>query len=559
MPSSSSSRHTTESELAAENLALREELEEARETIRALRSGEVDALVVTGPNGVEILTLQGSEKLAASVFEQATEAILVCDSSGRIIRASKAAHDLCRRNPLLQQFDSVFPLFTHSSGSARASVHPTEFAKLLDAAKEEPLKGMEVQYECRSGETRYLLLSASPWIGTSNEFLGCIIILTDITVLKDAERLLARAAEEARRKTKAREDFIAILAHELRNPLAPIRNSIAVMRLIEKQDPRLQQFFNIIDRQATHVVRMIDDLLDVSRLERGKLNMHKQAVNLRPLLNNAIETCIPQSTQDRREIAISLPAEELILNADPIRLEQVISNVLGNAIKFTGEGGHIWIAAERVENNAVLRIRDDGIGISNDMLQTIFSMFSQEEHSKSKGGLGIGLALVTQILKLHGGEIHATSPGPGKGSEFIITLPLSQSTSASQAKPASPPISQPAKKVLIIEDNPDSRESLSVLLSLWGHEVQVAENGRRGVELALSRVPDFALIDVNLPDITGYEVAKQIREQLKDKITLVALTGYGQPEDFSRTKSAGFDKHLVKPANVDALCQILNA
>jgi signal transduction histidine kinase/CheY-like chemotaxis protein len=560
-PSSSSghSNNQIESNLAAENLALREEIEEARETIRALRSGEVDALVVTGPNGIEILTLQGSEKLAASVFEQATEAILVCDSSGRIIRASKAAHDLCGRNPLLQQFDSVYPLFTQVPGSPRTNVHPTDFAKLLDAAKQKPLRGMEVLYECQSGETRYLLLSASPWIGLSDEFLGCVIILTDITVLKDAQRSLAKAADEARHQSKAREDFIAILAHELRNPLAPIRNSIAAMRMIEKQDPRLRQSFDIVDRQVSHVVRMIDDLLDISRLERGKLNMDKQPVSLHPLINRAVETCTPQPNQDRREITISLPADELILNADPMRLEQVISNVLGNAIKFTRDGGHIWIAAERVENYAVLRIKDDGLGISNDMLPKIFSMFSQEEHSKSKGGLGIGLALVTQILKLHGGEIRATSAGPGRGSEFIISLPLSQTPLDPQAKPMLPTISQPAKNVLIVEDNADSRESLSVLLSLWGHEVEVAENGQRGLDLALAKTPDIAFIDVNLPDMNGYQVANQIRERLKDKVTLVALTGYGQPEDFSRTKDAGFDKHLVKPADMDALRQVFES
>ena len=530
----------------AEINALREELEEARETIRALRSGEVDALVVQGAKGAEILTLQGTEKLAASVFEQATEAIIVCDAAGQVIRASKAAHDLCSHNPLLQQFDSAFPIFNGQS----EQVHPTDFAKLRDKLKEVPVKGMEVLFVCKSGEKRNLLLSASPWLGLSDEFLGCVIILTDITQLKTAERSLAQAAAEAQGQSRARGDFIAVLAHELRNPLAPIRNSVAAMRMSQTQDPILRRSCDIVDRQVTNMVRMIDDLLDISRLERGKLDLRIQAVDLGAVIRHAVESCSYLVNQDRH-LTISLPKDALILDADAVRLEQVISNLVGNAAKFTRPDGHIWISAERSGNQVLLRVRDDGAGISKEMLPKIFSMFAQDDNAKSKGGLGIGLALVSQILKLHGGSVEATSPGLGMGSEFVVRLPLSSNNG--RKSDAERPIGlkkHTPQHVLVVEDNPDSRESLSLLLSLWGHTVDAAENGQRGVELALSGKPKIAFIDVNLPDLDGYQVARSIRAGLKKEITLIALTGYGQPEDVARALSAGFDRHLVKPADI---------
>jgi PAS domain S-box-containing protein len=532
--------------------ALREELEEARETIRALRNGEIDALVVQSARGAEILTLQGAEKLAASVFEQATEAIIVCDASGKIIRASKAAHDLCSHNPLLQQFDSVFPLFNAEA----ERIHPTDFARLRDKVKDVPLRGMEVLFECKRGIKRNLLLSASPWIGTYDEFLGCIIILTDITELKSAQRSLSKAANDAQEQNRARGDFIAVLAHELRNPLAPIRNSVAFMRMKQMQDPILRRSLDIVDRQVTNMVRMIDDLLDISRLERGKLNLKKQPADLGAIIRHATESCPYLLNHERRHVTISLPQEALILDADVVRLEQVISNLVGNAAKFTPPDGHIWISAERTSNEVIVRVKDDGAGISEEMLPKIFSMFSQVDHSKSKGGLGIGLALVWQILKLHGGSVQAISAGLGKGSEFIVSLPLSPAGRKPKDEPPVAITKHRPQHVLVVEDNADSRESLALLLSLWGHTVDSAENGRRGVELALSRKPSIAFVDVNLPDIDGYQVARSIRAELQDNITLIALTGYGQPEDVTRALAAGFNRHLVKPADVLELNKI---
>lgn len=541
--------------LRAENEALRDEVEEARETIRALRSGEVDALVITGANGAEILTLQGSEKLAASVFEQATEAILVCDSTGQIIRASKAAHDLCGHNPLLQHFDSVFVLVAAHGPGQLNTIHATNFAMLCHAAREIPVRGVEVQFD-RKNESHHLLLSASPWLGVSEEFLGCVIILTDITVLKNAERSLARAANDAQGQSKAREDFIAILAHELRNPLAPIRNAIAALRLQKNQDPALSRSFDIIDRQVLNMLRMIDDLLDISRLQRGKLTLSRHPVNLISIVNNALETCGHLVDRNQRQLTVDLPSQDIVLDADPVRLEQVVSNLVGNAAKFTKSGGHITITSECTDNAVVLRIKDDGIGISPEMLPKIFSMFSQEDHAKSKGGLGIGLALVSQIVKLHGGEIEARSDGVGKGSEFVLKLPLA-GPSPVPASVAVGTTTQPSRRVLVIEDQADNCETLCMLLTMWGHKVESAENGGRGIELALANKPEFAIVDLNLPDMDGYDVARRIRAELKNEIRLIALTGYGRLEDMERSRAAGFDTHLVKPADTEKLTQIL--
>jgi signal transduction histidine kinase/CheY-like chemotaxis protein len=552
--STPSTRTDNLAQLRAENEALREEMEEARETIRALRNGEVDALVIAGANGAEILTLQGSEKLAASVFEQGTEAILVCDSTGQIIRASKAAHDLCGHNPLLQHFDSVFRLVAAHGPGELNTLHSTNFARLCHATREIPVRGFEVQFDCKN-ESHHLLLSASPWVGVSEEFLGCVITLTDITVLKNAELSLAKAADDAQGQSKAREDFIAILAHELRNPLAPIRNAIAALRLRKNQDPALSRPFDIIDRQVLKMLRMIDDLLDISRLQRGKLALSRQAASLNSIVNNALETCGHLVDRNQRQLAVSLPSEDIVINADPVRLEQVVSNIVGNAVKFTNPGGHISINAECTENAVVLRIKDDGIGISPEMLPKIFSMFSQEEHAKSKGGLGIGLALVSQIVKLHGGEIEAMSEGVGKGSEFVLTLPFSP-LSPVPSSGAIGTTTQPSHRVLVIEDHADNCETLCMLLTMWGHKVESAQNGRRGIELALASKPEFAIVDLNLPDMEGYEVARRIRAELKNKVRLIALTGYGRPEDMERSSAAGFDMHLVKPADAAKLIEI---
>jgi signal transduction histidine kinase len=543
-----------EAQIMAENQNLREELEEARETIRALRNGEVDALVISGAHGAEILTLQGTEKIAASVFEQAMEAIIVCDGDGRIVRASKAAHELCGHNPLLQQFDSIFAL-TRSGPANEDRGERGErgeltlsFDRLCSRTR---LRGVEVLLRRKDGTQRHLLLGVSPWLGADGNLLGCVLILTDITALKQAEESLAEAATEARGQSQQRADFIAVLAHELRNPLAPIRNSVAAIR--HHKNPEIARPCEIIERQVNHMVRMVEDLLDISRIERGKLTLRLQTIDLGAAIAHAVEICGHLIHCDGRQLIVSMPSTEVMVDADPVRLEQIISNVLCNAAKFTNQGGHIWVKMEPVELEAVITIRDDGVGISPELLPKIFTMFSQEGRAVAKGGLGIGLGLVFQLLKLHGGRIEARSAGEGKGSEFIIRLPLSRKKFDHAGENMTAKTVRRPRRVLIVEDNADSRESLSMLLSLWGHKVESAEDGQSAIAAAIKSKPEFALIDVNLPDMDGYQVAKRIRASLENNVVLVALTGYGQPEDRARATAAGFDRHLTKPADLKVL------
>jgi PAS domain S-box-containing protein len=374
----------------------------------------------------------------------------------------------------------------------------------------------------------------------------------------DVTELTQRAAELGEMNQR-KDEFLATLAHELRNPLAPIRNSVQVMRLRGPADP----LHDVIDRQVSHLTRLVDDLLDVSRVTQGKVRLRTERVELAQAVADAVETCRPFIDAKTQELAVSLtPA--LVLEADPTRLAQVVGNILTNASKYTPEKGHIWLSAGREAGQVVLRVRDDGIGIREDMLPRVFDLFVQSERAqdRSQGGLGIGLTLVKSLVELHGGTVEAHSEGPGRGSEFVVRLPLLPGDAAVAARDApeaaAPP---PSRRVLVVDDNLDAAESLAMVLRLEGHEVQAVHEGAAVLEAARAFRPDVVLLDIGLPDgLTGYDLAPRLREapNLED-VLLVALTGYGQEEDKRRAKQAGFDAHLTKPAAPGALQALLAA
>jgi PAS domain S-box-containing protein len=378
---------------------------------------------------------------------------------------------------------------------------------------------------------------------------------TDITKRKKAERALKEA-------DRRKDEFLAVLAHELRNPLAPIRNSLHILRLSAQHDPVAERIGEMMERQVNHMVRLVDDLLEVSRITRGKIELHKESVELAAIVRSAVETSRPLIDAAGHELALSIPADPLTLEGDSVRLAQVLANLLNNAAKYTEPGGHIWLTARREVDEVVISVRDTGVGIPPEMLPRVFELFTQlDRHAdRAQGGLGIGLTLVKSLVEMHGGSVEASSEGAGRGSEFVVRLPLGTAALPTHdpGKAARPSDVLALRRVLVVDDNRDAAESLSMLLKLLGADVHVAYNGPDALEALAKYKPAVVLLDIGMPGMDGHEVARRIRQQSEfQDVTLIALTGWGQEADRQRSQSAGFDYHLIKPADVDALQNLL--
>jgi signal transduction histidine kinase len=373
-------------------------------------------------------------------------------------------------------------------------------------------------------------------------------------------RLIRQLREEDERK----DEFLATLAHELRNPLAPIRNAAQYLRLKGPADPGMQNARDIIDRQVRQMTRLVDDLLDISRISRGKVVLRRERVSLGLILRNAVESGRPLIDEAGHDLAVTVPPEPLFVDGDAARLAQVFGNLLTNAAKYTDRGGRIRLAAEREGSDVVVSVRDTGIGIAPDYLPRLFDMFSQVDPAleRSQGGLGIGLALVKSLVDMHGGRVEARSDGLGRGSEFVVRLPLlvtpADTEPVSRGPGAGRPAGGPGRRVLVADDNVDSAESLAMMLAVMGHEVRAAHDGQAAVELAEEFRPDVMLLDIGMPRMNGYEAARTVRGRGWGRgVVLVALTGWGQDEDKRRADEAGFDHHLTKPVDPDALISLL--
>ena len=368
-------------------------------------------------------------------------------------------------------------------------------------------------------------------------------------------------AEELANKDRRKDEFLAMLAHELRNPLAPVRNSLQIIRTKYTGDPLLEQMGDMMSRQVGHMARLVDDLLDASRISRGQVQLKKERVELATIVARGVEASRSLIDLRGHELSTSLPREPVYLDADPVRLTQVVGNLLNNAAKYTEQGGRIWLTAHREGDEAVIGVRDTGIGIPEEMLPRVFDLFTQVDPTldRSQGGLGIGLTLVRTLVEMHGGTVSVTSDGPGAGSEFFVRLPALPGESDDTARqPAAEKAAVVPRRILIVDDNVDSADSLAMLLNLVGHEVWTAYDGASGILAAVEHRPQVILLDIGLPRMDGYEVARRLRQDPRTSgVTLVAMTGYGQPEDRRRTGEAGFDHHLVKPADLDELAELL--
>jgi signal transduction histidine kinase len=381
-----------------------------------------------------------------------------------------------------------------------------------------------------------------------------------------AERTRVEQALKAADRHK--DEFLAMLAHELRNPLAPILNAVQLIRKKPLSDPQLLWSRDLIERQLGHLTRLVDDLLDVSRITRGKINLSRETVEVADLVARAVETVQPLIVEHGHRLTLDVARESIRVFGDPLRLTQAVGNVLSNAAKYTENGGHINLTARQVDGIVEIRVQDTGIGIPSDLQPLIFDMFTQLHHQTghAQSGLGIGLALVRKLLEMHGGSVTAFSEGNGQGSEFLITLPvISNETNAANGHAAVDSDSdagaeavQVRRRILVADDNSDALESLATLLELSGHEVFSAANGALALESAERHLPEVALLDIGMPKLDGYEVARRIRAQpWGRRITLVALTGWGQESDRRRSGEAGFDSHLVKPLDLDKLTALL--
>ena len=371
-----------------------------------------------------------------------------------------------------------------------------------------------------------------------------------------AERAARDGAEAANR---SKDEFLAMLGHELRNPLAPIRTAVQLMKL--RGDSRAGREYEIIERQVSHLGRLVDDLLDVSRVARGLISLSRQPIEAAEIVDKAVEMVTPLFTQRAQHLAVAVPRTGLRMNADPVRLAQVLANLLDNAAKYTPPGGRVWLSAERQGGAVVIRVRDDGGGITPELLPRVFDLFVQGAQSvaRPEGGLGLGLALVKSFVGLHGGTVSAASGGAGQGSEFEVRLPA-LATAEIAATPVTTriPVNQQGKRILVVDDNEDAGEMLAELLRTMGHEVQVALDGPTALRQLRAFPAEVAILDLGLPVMDGFELARQVRAQQEGMPPrLIAVTGYGRDRDIAQSRSAGFDVHLVKPVDIAALVTAL--
>ncbi len=464
---------------------------------------------------------------------------------GALTYANKRWFDYCGESP------------THENVWPTLVLHPDDQERRQRLWREALEAGHEFEIEVRKrrydGEFRWFLTRAVPHRGPDGKVLSWFGITTDI----HEQKLLG---EQLRQADRRKDEFLATLAHELRNPLAALSSAMHVMRHPERTEAQARTAQDTIGRQATHLARLVDDLVDVNRIAQDKLELRKERVALAEVVKAAIEACQALGCADR-ELSVSLPDEPLYLHADVVRMTQVLLNLLTNAVKYTHETGRIHVSATREGDQVVVRIRDDGIGVAPEAQERLFEMFYQVDRSleRTRSGLGIGLTLARNLAGLHGGTVTIRSEGLGKGTEAIVTIPLAE-PQASAPAPAAPAATAPLRKrrILVADDNVDAATSLAVLLRLSGHDVETATDGVEALATAERFAPDAVLLDLAMPRMNGYDVARGIREApWGGKMFLIALTGWAQESDRARTREAGFNLHLVKPASPTELLEIL--
>jgi two-component system CheB/CheR fusion protein len=482
-------------------------------------------------------------------------------ASSQVVWSANSAGEVVEDLPTWRAFTGQTKEEMLGGGWMR-KIHPEDIEHVVEVWQRSLANGTPHENEFRAlaadGTYRNVFARAVPVLERDGRIREWVGTLTDVTEKKKAEHEIQQA-------NRRKDEFLAMLAHELRNPLAPMRNAVQVLR-IDPPRTQLQWARDVIYRQLQHITRLVDDLLDASRITQGKITLQREKVELAALVARAVETSRPLIEARRHQLTVKLPSEPIWLDGDPTRLAQVVANLLNNSAKYTEEAGQICLNGGIVGNEVVLRVRDTGVGIPANMLPHVFDLFTQADRSldRSQGGLGIGLTLVRNLVELHGGRVEALSAGIAQGSEFVVYLRAL--TNASDAISVSPATIVPLAvgtatlRILVVDDNPDAAETLALLLQFGGHDVRTAHEGESALETAYAFRPQVIVLDIGLPKMDGYEVARRLRQDPEmKKLFLVALTGYGQDEDRQRSKDAGFDHHLVKPVDPAELQSVLTA
>jgi len=478
------------------------------------------------------------------VFNMIPAAVYTCDAEGRVTMFNDEAARLWGRVPVLGE---DFWCGSHRLFRPDGTELPLEQCPIAEAILQKQAITREAIIERTDGTRRHVIANPRPLLDDQGRLVGAINLLVDITALKEGE--------------SRKDEFLATLSHELRNPLAPIRNALELMTTAADNPGLIAQARGVMERQLHQMVRLVDDLLDLSRIQRNKLSLHPSLCDIAAILRIAVETSRPLTEAGGHILTVEAGAHPIFVDADPARLGQVFSNLLNNAAKYTPRGGNITVMVLREGEDVVVRVRDNGLGIPARMQFQLFESFRNVERPEGSagGGLGIGLSIAKRIVDLHRGQISGKSAGPGLGSEFEVRLPAVHSTAVAKSAKADKPAADSWKRrVLVADDNLDSASTLALLVELLGSDVRVASNGSEAVELAAEYRPQLVLLDIGMPVLDGYEACRKIRQQPGGADTIiVALTGWGQAGDRKLSREAGFDQHLVKPVDRSALETLL--
>jgi two-component system, sensor histidine kinase len=532
---------------------LTERLTEAEETLRAVRSGEIDAFIVQGPQGEQVYTLRSAEQPYRNLIEDMLEGAAILTTDGDIAYCNKRFAELVAV-PLEEAVGGCMERFINQAD------RPAYRALLtLGSGKR---RGQLMTADGRTVDV-FMSFTTSVCDGVERRNL----IVTDLSELLDAQS----GRDRAEQQSQAKDEFMAMLAHELRNPLSAITAAVQVLEAAKAHAGATSRARFIIGRQVQHLSRLVDDLLDVGRVVTGKIALERHVLDFCELVRRTAAVYTERESPHRFEVTTT----PVWIEGDAVRIEQIVSNIIGNAVKYTAAGGTISIALSVEGEEAVLRVQDNGYGIAPELLPRIFDLFVQGERTldRAQGGLGIGLTLVQRLVSLHNGKVSASSDGPNCGSVFTVRLPKVAAPLGAAPLSDEPQSGMVKRRVLIVEDNRDAREMFRMMLELDGHDVLEAEEGCAGLELLRSGMPDIAFIDVGLPGLDGYEIARRFRSEsdagapgmpvepdhLHKQVLLVALTGYGTPDALERSRRAGFDHHLIKPVNPEALYKLLHA
>jgi PAS domain S-box-containing protein len=527
-------------------------------TIQPIRddTGRVLFLASTAIDITDRKRAEADREKFVTLVENSTDFIGMCHLDGIPFFVNRAGLEMAgldnieqaRQTPVLSFF---FP-----------EDQPTIMHEFLPSVLERGHGEIEIRFRhFKTGEARWMAYKVLMLPDAEGRPIAFATVSQDVTErkrLEDNLRTLASSLSEADRR---KNEFLAMLAHELRNPLAPISNAARALRLGGGDQEALQSASEMLERQVGQMARLVDDLLDMSRITRGKIELRKERIELAPVLQQAVEAVRPQYKNMGHELNVTVPPHPLHLDADPARLAQVVGNLLNNACKFTDKGGRVWLSVGEESGQAVLKVRDNGIGIAAENLPRLFDMFAQVDTSleRSRDGLGIGLTLVKTLVEMHGGAVEVRSDGLGHGTEFTVRLPIVADTPETRsAPPVKEPVSSAPRRILIVDDSRDGAESLAMLLELAGHETHQAHDGLDAIEAAERFRPDAVLLDIGLPRLNGYEACRRIRKEPWGKdLVLVALTGWGQEEDRQQSHDAGFDAHMVKPVDYNVLLDFL--